>query len=118
MIIKRATAELIDFNGLQILDYTIGRDTRSSFAVIEVPPGGKHQEAYSQRSEKYYYVAAGQLEFTLDGEEYNLETGDLCVVSQGRRFSYINRSQDAARLLLVHTPSFQLDTEVFISQSS
>ncbi len=114
MIVKRASAELIDFGGLQIRDYTIGRDTRSSLAVVEVPPGGRHQEAYSQRSEKYYYVVAGRMAFSLDGDEHELMVGDLCVVDQGRHFSYVNRTQDAARLLLVHTPSFQLDSEVFL----
>ncbi len=114
MIIKRASVEPIDFGGLQILDYTAGRDMRSSLAVVEVPPGGIHQEAYSQRSDKYYYVVAGRVAFSLDGDEYDLMAGDLCVVDQGRHFSYINRTQDAARLLLVHTPTFQLDSEVFV----
>ncbi len=113
MIVKRASAELIDSGGIRILDYTAGRDTRSSLAVVEVPPGGRHQEAYSQRSEKFYYVVAGRVAFSLDEDEYDLIAGDLCVVDQGRHFSYVNRTQDAARLLLVHTPSFQLESEVF-----
>ncbi len=113
MIVKRALAEVIDFDGLQILDYTAGHDTRSSLAIVEVPPGGTHQEAYSQRSDKYYYVVAGRIAFSLDGDEYDLTAGDLCVVDQGQRFSYVNRTEDTARLLLVHTPSFQLDAEGF-----
>jgi mannose-6-phosphate isomerase-like protein (cupin superfamily) len=114
MIVRRASVEPIDFGGLQILDYTVGRDAGSSLAVIEVPPGGRHQEAYSQRSDKYYYIVAGQVSFSLNGEEHDLIEGDLCVVDKGQRFSYVNRTPDAARLLLVHTPTFQLDSEVFV----
>ena len=114
MIIKRDSVEPIDFDGLRILDYTAHLGGRSSFAVITVPAGAAHAEAWSRRSDKYYYVATGEVEFTLDGQLRVLSAGDFCLVAQGRRFSYVNRGAAAAELVLVHTPSFDLNSEVFV----
>ncbi len=117
MIVKRSTVDPIDFDGLQIMDYTSKMDVGSSFAVITVPPGAAHAESWSKRSDKYYYVVAGKVEFTLDGEQYVLSTGDFCVVLRGQHFSYLNRESKEARVCLVHTPSFDLKSEMFIDSS-
>jgi mannose-6-phosphate isomerase-like protein (cupin superfamily) len=114
MIIRGNTVEPFDFEGLEIRDYTARQDTSSSFGVIRVPPGATHAEAWSRRSDKYYYVLGGSIEFTLDGKVCELLPGDLCVVPQGQRFSYRNLGPDEAELHIVHTPSFDLDSEHFV----
>ena len=114
MIVTRDSVTPIDFTGLGILDYTAGLDTGSSFAVITVPPRASHAEAWSRRSDKYYYVTAGEVEFTLDGKRHTLATGDFCIVRQGQCFSYRNSGQKETELILVHTPSFDPDSEVFV----
>jgi mannose-6-phosphate isomerase-like protein (cupin superfamily) len=114
MIIRKTQAELIDFEGLQILDYTAGRDGGSSMALIHVPPGVKHRRAYSRRSDKYYLVIDGRLKFDLDGREYWLEAGDFALVPKGSQFQYENADDQTANVILVHTPAFKLDEEVFV----
>lgn len=116
MIVRRRSLQAIDFGGLQIFDYTADAKRGSSLAVIDVPPGATHAEAWSRRSDKYYLVVAGRLEFTLQGERSELDAGDFCLVAQGARFSYANRSQAPAQLVLVHTPSFDLASEVFVAE--
>ena len=116
MIIKRSSIEPISFDGLGIYDYTAGNDTSSSLAVIQVPPGVRHAEAWSKRSDKYYYVVAGRIRFVLKGAEYDLAVGDFCLVRQGERFWYENQTERLTTLLLVHTPSFELESEVFIEE--
>ena len=61
----------------------------------------------------YYLVIAGQIEFSLQGEESSIGPGDFCFVQQGKRFAYANRGTSSAQLVLVHTPSFELESEVF-----
>ena len=114
MIIRRESIEPIDFHGLEILDYTAEQDTSSSLAVITVPPGSRHPEAWSRRSDKFYYVVSGSISFTLDRESYLLGSGDCCIVLQGQRFSYENTTQETAELLLIHTPGFEMESEVFV----
>jgi mannose-6-phosphate isomerase-like protein (cupin superfamily) len=110
--IERRVLEPFDFEGLRITDYTAGRGLSSSLAEISVPPGVRHRTAWSKRSDKYYLVLEGSLDFIVAGEPVQLDSGDCCVIRQGTRFSYRNASDETARLLLVHTPSFELDAEV------
>ena len=117
MIIRRSALQPFDFNGLHVIDYTSGCDTGSSLAVINVPPYGRHRQAWSKRSDKYYYVLAGTIQFTVNGEEHELTAGDFCLIAQGQRFSYENRASETAVLLLVHTPNFDLEAEVFIEEA-
>ncbi len=113
MIRRRGSLEPIDFEGLQIFDYTGSEQRSSSLAVIEVPAGAAHAEAWSTRSDKYYLVTRGVISFVLEGESFQLAEGDFCLVEQGQRFRYCNDGPEPASLLLVHTPSFQLEAEVF-----
>lgn len=114
MIIRSEAVSSFQFDGLAIKDYTSGVDTSSSFAVIRVPPGGKHRRAFSRRSDKYYYVVAGSVLFTLEDHEHSLGTGDFCVIRKGDQYSYENRSSAEAVLVHVHTPSFDLAAEEFL----
>ncbi|MGD2147097.1 MAG: cupin domain-containing protein [Anaerolineae bacterium] len=114
MIIRRDRVEPFDFQGLEIRDYTAGREISSSFGVITVPPGESHAEAWSKRSDKYYFVVTGSVEFALDGDEVTLSEGDLCIVARGQHFKYRNPGPNAARLCIVHTPSFDPGSEVFV----
>ncbi len=114
MFIRRENAESIDFEGLRIYDYTAGLETRSSVALVVVPPGVRHREAWSRRSDKHYIVTAGRVRFGVDGDESELAAGDFCLVRRGQRFWYENAAEESATLVLVHTPPFDLDAEVFV----
>jgi mannose-6-phosphate isomerase-like protein (cupin superfamily) len=115
MIVRGSSISPIHFGGLRIFDYTAGKELESSMALIDVPPGARHAEAWSERSDKLYLVVEGELGFVLDGEAAQLGKGDFCFVRRGRRFSYANASARAAKLVLVHTPSFDLASEHFAS---
>ena len=114
VIVRRRSLSPIDFEGLKIFDYTAGTTGSSSLAVIEVPPGAVHAKAWSKRSDKYYLVTAGSVRFEIDESAADLDSGDFCLVRQGQRFSYSNPNAKPAVLVLVHTPSFDLDAEVFV----
>lgn len=114
MIVRKNSLTPIDFGGLSIYDFTAGKQGSSSFAMIDVPSGARHPLAKSNRSEKYYYVVQGNICFQLEGVEYNLGEGDLCMVKQGQAFSYRNNMHETAQLILVHTPPFDLEAEVFL----
>ena len=113
MWIRRQTLKPIDFEGVQIFDYTADAECSSSLAVIEVPAGAVHAQAWSMRSDKYYLVTRGEISFVLDGKAIQLGEGDFCLVEKGKRFSYRNGGSAPATLVLVHTPSFRLEAEVF-----
>jgi mannose-6-phosphate isomerase-like protein (cupin superfamily) len=116
MIIPRGTLTPIDFDGLRIFDYTAQKGLSASLAVIEVPPGARHAEAWSKRSDKYYLVIRGEVRFVLERRRLSLAVGDCCFVKQGQRFSYSNEGAAPAALVLFHCPSFDIDEEVFTEE--
>jgi len=63
MIITGNQAEQFDFDGLQITDYTANLDEKSSFATITVLPHISHKLSWSKRSDKYYYIISGNINF-------------------------------------------------------
>lgn len=113
MIIRQEAVDAFDFDGLAIRDYTADLAASSSFAVITVPPGAVHASSWSRRSDKYYYVVSGTIEFADAGSTHTLSTGDFCLIAKGEHFSYRNTSDATATLCLFHTPDFELDSEVF-----
>ena len=113
MKIEHESLKVIEFDGLKIRDYTAEQDGSSSMAEIMVPAGVRHKRAWSRRSDKYYYVVDGRLSFIINDQVVDLSTGDACIIRQGARFSYENKTESIVKLLLVHTPSFELAEEVF-----
>jgi len=114
MIVSNANVATIEFGDLNILDYTARIEgLAASMAIVEIPPGGVHARSWSNRSDKYYLVTEGSVRFTLNGNEFDLDSGDFCLVKQGQKFSYRNIESELARLVLVHTPRFDLGAEMF-----
>ena len=103
MVIAGKSLTSIDFAGLRIFDDTARHDVSSSLAIIDVPPGGHHAEAWSKRSDKYDLVIAGAIRFVLDGRETELITGDFGFVPQGS--PYPHRGASAIERGSRETPS-------------
>jgi mannose-6-phosphate isomerase-like protein (cupin superfamily) len=113
VIVRQDAVTPFDFDGLAIRGYTAGHETTASFAVITVPAGAVHAEAWSRVSDKYYYVVAGTIELVGSGEVEALSVGDFCLVAPGEHFSYRNASGMPATLCLFHAPSVDAESEVF-----
>ena len=113
MIVRKEQADKIDFDGLKILDYTSGYAESSSFATIHVSQNISHKVSWSKRSDKYYYVIKGEIEFTIDAKKFVLRQGDFCLIKKGSKFSYHNATESDVMLVLVHTPGFDLNEEEF-----
>jgi len=113
MIIKGTGVEHFDFDGLRIADYTAKFNGNSSFATISVLPQISHKLSWSRRSSKYYYIVTGEIIFTVNDKEHVLSSGDLCVIKKGEKFKYKNNSNEIVKMILVHTPNFKLDQEIF-----
>jgi len=114
MVIEKEKIAAIDFGGLRIFDYTAGRKEKSSFAVINVPVNVSHQLSWSKRSDKYYYVLEGRIDFWINDEKHTLKKGDFCIIRKGEKFKYANPFSEDASVILFHTPSFVLEKEVFV----
>jgi len=113
MKIRKVSINPIEFDGLKIIDYTSDKNLSSSIAELTVSSGVKHKKSWSKRSDKFYYIISGCLQFIVGDEEFELVAGDTCIVKQGQQFSYSNSTATESKLILFHTPSFDLNAEVF-----
>lgn len=111
-VIRKSSVQPFTFYGLSITDYTSGNDQSSSVARISVSAGAEHPRAWSKRSDKYYYVISGVVQFTMEGKVHTLSEEDCIIITKGSRFTYKNTSTTTAELLLVHTPPFDIDDEI------
>ena len=114
MIIRSESISPFNFSRLEIRYYTATTSADISFAIVTVPPEAKHKKCYSNRSEKYYYVIEGEIIFEIEGKAQSLIKGDFCIISMGKTFAYRNITTLSAVMALVHSPSFDLTSEIFL----
>jgi mannose-6-phosphate isomerase-like protein (cupin superfamily) len=106
MFLTKDDIEPFAFGSLRIHDYTEGKRLRSSFMLVDVPPGASHPHSRPRQAEKIYCVLAGTVHFEIDGEETVLEAQSAAVVQPGQLFAYRNDGENPARMALVWTPHF------------
>ena len=111
--VRRASVQPFGFGDLEIWDYGPGHQASASLALIQVRPGAVHGRSRSTRSDKYYFVLSGLIEFQVGEIAYWLMQGDLLLIPRGEWFDYRNSGPEAATLVLVHTPPFALEAEEF-----
>ena len=110
-ITRHDDVEAFDFHGLQIRE--IQRSDRSSLAEIDVAPGTIHPKARSTASDKIYTCLEGSISFVVDGQNVVLSERETLVIDVDTWFEYSNLGSKMARLLLTHTPAFNLEAEEF-----
>ncbi len=109
--IKLQNLTPFDFMGLAIRDADLKSLTSASVALINVPPGVSHARSKSNKSDKLYICLCGNLVFTIDETQVEVEPFGLLVVSKGEWFEYGNQCDGTASMLLVHVPPFDLNSE-------
>ena len=102
-----------DFKGLKIKELTPDGLASASVAEVEINPGVKHEMARSLKSDKIYICTEGEIGFHVENEYIRMEPGDLLFIQGGEWFSYQNDKDNMARVILVHVPPFDLESEQF-----
>jgi len=102
-----------DFKGLKIKELTPDDLTSASVAEVEINPGVKHKMARSLKSDKIYICIEGEIAFHVESEYIRMEPGDLLFIQRDEWFSYQNDKDNISRVILVHVPPFDLESEQF-----
>ena len=102
--------------GLQIRELTpVGLES-ASVAEIEVPPGSRHETARSTRSDKVYICIQGKVTFRVENSGVELETGDVLLIKKNEWFDYVNDTESPVKMVLLHIPPFDINSEEFKSK--
>jgi len=113
MFIRAKELESTSFNKMKICDFTSEFESSSSFHSVHVPPGVVHGAAHSEKSDKYYYIVSGTLDFKVGGASQIVSDGDLIFIKRGIELNYKNVSDDDVILTVVNTPKMEIENEVF-----
>ncbi len=92
----------------------LGRGLQRILSLIERIAGGGFLDDLSE-----FMKAIDGLSLAFDErsswvEEFLLGPKDFCFVECGKRFAYRNEGPSPATIVLVHTPSFDIESEVFV----
>ena len=72
--------------------------------LFRIAPDAGSGESYTHEGEEFIYVLRGDLEITVDGEEYRLKTGDSFYFESATPHRWRNPGRKETLLLWVNTP--------------
>lgn len=72
--------------------------------LFRVAPGAGSGESYSHQGEEFLYVVRGRLNIALDGEQFQLRTGDSFYFSSKTHHRWSNPGKREALILWINTP--------------
>lgn len=72
--------------------------------LFRIAPEAGSGESYTHEGEEFIYVLSGDLEITVDGEEYRLKTGDSFYFESATPHRWRNPGRKETLLLWVNTP--------------
>ena len=49
----------------------------------------------------------------MNDKSFTLHDGDFCIIRKGEKFRYMNNSNEIVLLVLVHTPNFIMEEEIY-----
>ena len=82
-----------------------GKDTGDRVTIFDsvLPKGNEAPWHYHEIDDEIFYIISGEIEFSVDKEEFIAKTGDLVIAGPNvkRRFKALQDS----RLLVINTPS-------------
>jgi mannose-6-phosphate isomerase-like protein (cupin superfamily) len=96
----------IDLGGVTIT--FVHSDPKSSYSLLEwnAPAGTRSPPVHlHHRTDEGFYVLTGTYAFLCDGERIEAGAGEHVLVPKGRAHTFWNSGPEAARCLIVLTPS-------------
>ena len=109
--VSSAGSSFFPFHGLAIRELAPEGYPALSVAEVKVPQGATHPTARSTTSDKVYIGIEGVVTFAIDGEAIHLSPMDVLLIPASSWFAYTNDGGVEGRMLVVHTPPFDIARE-------
>jgi transcriptional regulator with XRE-family HTH domain len=108
-LIRYADRPRINFGGINVTEFMLTPANQGQVQVIQSeigPGGGSGEEPYALNGQaEFVHVVSGQLDITVHGDTYLLETGDSLTFSPRDPHSWRNPSDSDTIVLWVLAPS-------------
>ena len=85
---------------------------KSQLVIMSIPPGGEIGEETHEHVEQTLAFQSGTGEAILDGETYQVKSGDVVVVTPGTKHNFKNTGTDPLKVATVYAPPNHIDGRV------
>ena len=90
---------------IDLTEVLVGKNTKLGhirfFHDDVLPPGASVGIHHHENDEEYYYILSGKGVMTLDGEQFEVEEGDLTAVYPGGTHGLENNSHDDLHVIVI-----------------
>ncbi len=107
-IVPAGRGQLLTARGNVMAFKAVSAQTGGDFSLMErtVPPGARTPPPHRHvNCSEAFFVLEGTVTFWLDGTELAGGPGDFLLVPRGAGHTFGNRSEEPARLLVLHAPA-------------
>lgn len=108
IVVAPGGGEQVEVRGSTVFLKAVAADTTGAFSFVErtLPPHGRPPTPHRHTNcHEAFYVLDGTIEFVLDGAPVQADPGTFVLVPGGVAHTFVNRTDDVARLLILHTPA-------------
>jgi len=107
-VVSSGQGHMLTARGNVMAFKAVAAQTGGDFSLMErtVPPGARTPPPHRHvNCSEAFFVLAGTITFWLDGAELAGRPGDFLLVPRGAGHTFGNRSDEQARLLVLHAPA-------------
>lgn len=89
---------------------------KSQLVVMNIPAGGEIGEETHAHVEQTIFILSGSAKATLDGEETDMSTGDVVVVTPGTKHNVINTGAGNLKVYTIYAPANHIDGIIHVTK--
>lgn len=90
---------------------------KSQLVVMNIPVGGEIGEEIHPHVEQTLFFMNGKAKAILDGEETEIGSGDVVVVTPGAKHNIVNVGTEPLMIYTVYAPANHIDKRVHVTKA-
>ena len=107
MIYPKDKAHIVEKHGVSMRLYNTKEECSGASVVYQQTDKGHAQEFYHTKCTFVYYIIDGSGTWIIDEEEFPVESGDVVVVTPGKKFYY----KGNLKQICITTPAWEAEGE-------
>ncbi len=90
---------------------------KSQLVVMDIPAGGEIGEETHAHVEQTIFILSGSAKAILDGEETEMNTGDVVVVTPGTKHNVVNTGAGNLKVYTIYAPANHIDGIIHVTKA-
>jgi mannose-6-phosphate isomerase-like protein (cupin superfamily) len=95
----------------------LGGSSGHSFGHVVIPPGCSSRHHYHQKAEETYYILSGRGKMIVDGNEYNLVSGDAILIMPPEKHQIFSTGEVDLEFIVVCAPAWEPTNSIYLDKA-